>query len=71
MNKDSAYEMLTNRMEQAVQNAEPAAKPKPVKEEPGIFENVMKSRAGRTFTTTLAREGAKFVLGMFGLGRRK
>ena len=71
MNKDSAYEMLTNRMEQAVQNAEPAAKPKPVKEEPGIFENVMKSRAGRTFTTTLAREGAQFVLGMFGLGRRK
>lgn len=27
--------------------------------------------AGRTFTTTLAREGAKFVLGMFGLGGRR
>jgi len=32
---------------------------------------VMKSRAGRTFTTTLAREGAKFVLGMFGLKMRR
>ena len=27
----------------------------------GMFEQVMKSRVGRTFTTTLAREGAKFV----------
>ena len=41
------------------------------KEEPGMFEQVMKSRAGRTFTTTLAREGAKFVLGMFGLKMRR
>jgi DNA helicase HerA-like ATPase len=68
MNKDSAYEMLTSRMEQAVQEAAPAEKSRPVKEEPGMFENVMKSRTGRTFTNTLAREGAKFVLGMFGLG---
>ncbi|KIA89303.1 helicase HerA-like domain-containing protein [Kaistella jeonii] len=71
MNKDSAYEMLTSRMEQAVENAAPTVKSRPVKEEPGVFESVMKSRAGRTFTTTLAREGAKFVLGMFGLGGRK
>ncbi|MBF8457592.1 DUF853 family protein [Kaistella sp. G5-32] len=71
MNKDSAYEMLTSRMEQAVQNAAPTVKTKAVKEEPGVFESVMKSSAGRTFTTTLAREGAKFVLGMFGLGGRK
>ncbi|MCQ4035704.1 helicase HerA-like domain-containing protein [Kaistella montana] len=71
VNKDSAYEMLASRMEQAVQNAEPTLKSRPVKEEPGVFESVMKSRAGRTFTTTLAREGAKFVLGMLGLGGRK
>ena len=71
LDKDSAYEMLTSRMEQAVQNAAPTQKSRPVKEEPGMFESVMKSRAGRTFTTTLAREGAKFVLGMFGLGGRK
>ncbi|WP_226063460.1 helicase HerA-like domain-containing protein [Kaistella polysaccharea] len=71
VNKDSAYEMLTSRMEQAVQESPVTVKSRPVKEEPGVFENVMKSRAGRTFTTTLAREGAKFVLGMFGLGGRK
>lgn len=71
LHKDSAYEMLTNRMEQAAEAAPATQKTKPVKEEPGVFENVMKSRAGRTFTTTLAREGAKFVLGMFGLKSRR
>ncbi len=71
MNKDSAFEMLTRRMEQAVEQAPATQKTKPVREEPGMFESVMNSRAGRTFTTTLAREGAKFVLGMFGLGGRK
>lgn len=71
LNKDSAYEMLTSRMEQAVKEAPTTVKTKPVKEEPGVFESVMESRAGRTFTTTLAREGAKFVLGMLGLGGRK
>lgn len=71
VNKDSAYEMLTSRMEQAVQNAEPTQKSKPVKEEPGMFESVMKSSAGRTFTNTLMREGAKAILGMFGLKKRR
>lgn len=70
VDKDSAYEMLTSRMEQAVKEAAPEVKStaKQPKEEPGVLESVMNSRAGRTFTTTLAREGAKFVLGMFGLG---
>lgn len=71
MNKDSAYEMLTSRMERAAQDLPANKNSKPVKEEPGMFETVMKSRAGRTFTATLARESAKFVLGMFGLGGRR
>lgn len=71
VNKDSAYEMLTSRMEQAVQNAPANMKTKPVKEEPSVFEQVLKSSAGRTFTNTLMREGAKAVLGMFGLGGRR
>ena len=71
MNKDSAFEMLAKRMENAVQNAPPTQTSRTVKQEPGVFETVLKSRAGRTFTTTLAREGAKFVLGMFGLGGRR
>jgi len=71
INRDSAYEMLTSRMEQAVQNAAPQQKAKPVKEEPGMFEQVMKSSAGRTFTNTLMREGARAILGMFGLKKRR
>ena len=71
VNKDSAYEMLANRMEQAVQNTSTTQKSRPVKEEPGMFEQVLKSSAGRTFANTLMREGAKAILGMFGLGGRK
>lgn len=70
VNRDSAYEMLTSRMEQAVQNAAPEHKVKPVKEQPGVFEQVLKSSAGRTFTNTLMREGARAILGMFGLKKR-
>jgi hypothetical protein len=36
-----------------------------------MFEQVMKSSAGRTFANTLMREGAKAVLGMLGLGTRR
>lgn len=71
VNRDSAYEILTSRMEQAVQNAAPQQKVKPVKEEPGMFEQVLKSSAGRTFTNTLMREGARAILGMFGLKKRR
>lgn len=72
VDKDSAYEMLTNRMEQAVETAKTTDRPtKPVKEEPGMFQQVLSSKAGRTFTNTLMREGAKAILGMFGLGGRR
>lgn len=72
VDKESALEILTARMEKAVDAPEYASTPKKqIKEEPGVLESVMKSRAGRTFTTTLAREGAKFVLGMLGLGGRR
>ncbi|MPL56841.1 hypothetical protein SDC9_02332 [bioreactor metagenome] len=75
VDKESAYEILAKRMEQAAEIEKEVAQEKstarqPI-EEPGMFEQVMKSRAGRTFTTTLAREGAKFVLGMFGLKMRR
>lgn len=71
----SAYEILNQRMQAASQSA-PAQTPKPTparapKEEPGALESVLNSKMGRTFTTTLAREGAKFVLGMLGLGNRR
>ncbi|SDL51712.1 helicase HerA-like domain-containing protein [Chryseobacterium taihuense] len=71
VDRESAYEILAKRMEQAVENSSPAQKTKPVKEEPGMFEKVLNSRQGRTFTNTLLREGAKAILGMLGLGARK
>jgi len=71
LDSESAYEILVKRMEQAVENSVPAQKTKPVKEEPGMFEQVLNSRQGRTFTNTLLREGAKALLGMLGLGGRK
>lgn len=71
VNKDSAYEMLTSRMEQAVQNAQPERKVRPTKAEPGMFESVMKSPAGRTFTTMIVREATNAFLGMIGLKKKR
>ncbi len=76
VDRESAREMLTQRMEQAaatIPNAPAkAAKASPVpKEQPSAMENVLNSKLGRTFTTTIAREGAKFVLGMLGIGGRR
>jgi len=73
IDNESAYEILVKRMEQASQDAEATGsrKTKPVKEEPGMFEQILQSKAGRTFTSTLMREGAKAILGMLGLGGRR
>ena len=75
IDKESAYEILTKRMETAAAAEQEVKQEKSTarqpKEEQGMFEQVLKSRAGRTFTNTLAREGAKFVLGMFGLKMRR
>ena len=71
LNKESAFEILNARMSQAVETAAPTQKTKPVKEEPGMFEQVLESKAGKTFTSTLMREGAKALLGMLGLGGRR
>lgn len=71
LNKESAFEILNARMSQAVETAAPMRKTKHVKQEPGMFEQVLESRAGKTFTTTLMREGAKALLGMLGLGGRR
>lgn len=72
INKESAYELLSKRMEN--QTASPAEKTKTnspkTKEEPSIFEQIMKSSAGKTFTNTLMREGAKVIFGMLGLKKK-
>ena len=74
IDKESAYEILNKRIEEHTQTVIPTptrgrtAQPK---EEPGMFEQVIQSRAGKTFMTTLAREGAKFILGMFSMKKRR
>jgi len=74
IDKESAYEILNKRIEEHTQTEIPpitkgrTAQPK---EEAGMLEQVMESRAGKTFMTTLAREGAKFILGMFSLKKRR
>ena len=70
VNKDSAYEMLTSRMEQAVQDAAPTMKKSVTKEQPNVFQEVIGSRAGKTFMNTFARELGKFALGMI-TGKRR
>lgn len=81
VDKVSAYEMLTHRMEEAAQQQVPPTYNTPTqrtvnqrtssKQEASVFEQILNSRQGRTFTNTLAREGAKSILGMLGLGGRK
>ncbi|MBV6879295.1 helicase HerA-like domain-containing protein [Epilithonimonas ginsengisoli] len=74
IDKESAYEILNKRIEEHTQIVIPTptrgrtAQPK---EEVGMFEQVIQSRAGKTFMTTLAREGAKFILGMFSMKKRR
>lgn len=70
VDKESAYEILTQRMEAAAEEA-PEEDKKPTKEEPGMIETVLKSPMARTFGNTLMREGAKALLGMLGLKRRR
>ena len=70
VNKDSAYEMLTTRMDQAVADVAPEIKKSVTKEEPSVFQEVIGSRAGKTFMNTFARELGKFALGMI-TGKRR
>ena len=70
VNKDSAYEMLMSRMEQAVEQSAPTMKKTVTKEQPNVFQEVIGSRAGKTFMNTFARELGKFALGMI-TGRKR
>lgn len=68
IDRESAYELLSSRMSNEPEKTPETKRTKPEK---GIFEEVLTSRMGRTFTNTLAREGANIVLGMLGLKRRR
>lgn len=73
VDKESAYEMLAERMQQAVSTPQQTEQKsqKPVKEEPSMFETVMKSSAGRQLQRSLIREGTNILFGMLGLKKRR
>lgn len=74
IDKESAYEILIGRMNNTneIPTEQPTTNRRNLpKEEPTMLEQVMKSSAARSFTNTLMREGAKAILGMLGLKRRR
>ena len=68
INRESAYEILTGKVETTYGSEvqKPAQK-----EEPGIFEKVLKSPVAKQVGSTLARELTRGLLGILGLGGRK
>ncbi len=68
INRESAYEILTSKVETTYGSEvqKPAQK-----EEPGIFEKVLKSPVAKQVGSTLARELTRGLLGILGLGGRK
>ena len=71
INRESAYEILTNKIAGATGGSVPSASGKPAKEEPGMMEKVLKSSVAKQVGTTLVRELTRGLLGALGLGGRK
>lgn len=74
IDKESAYEILTKRMQNEIdRNEDKASQPiqttehKSSKEESSMFETLLKNPMVKTFGNTLMREGAKAIMGMLGL----
>ena len=63
---DSAYEMLTHKLEDAAQKTEEKQDKKPGKAEPGFFDNPLVKQVGRTAASVITRG----LLGALGLGGR-
>ncbi len=75
IDSQSAYEMLTAKMqeaakEEAAQEEEKTPKTKGGKEEKGFFENLMDSTITRQIGRTVAKEVTRGLMGVLGLGGR-
>jgi uncharacterized protein len=70
INRESAYEVLTKKIEGGVP-VSPAAAARKEKEEPGMFEKVLKSPVAKQVGTTLVRELTRGLLGVLGIGGKK
>lgn len=77
IDRESAYEILMKRindnenLEDEVKIPSPKTSSKAPKEEPSIFESILKSPIAQTFGKTLMREGAKVIMGMLGGKKRR
>jgi uncharacterized protein len=72
INRESAYEILTKKIEGTYgEEAPQSPSGKPMKQEPGMFEKVLKSPVARQVGSTLVRELTRGLLGALGLGGRK
>jgi uncharacterized protein len=70
INRESAYEVLVQKIERGVP-VSPAAAERQAKEEPGMFEKALKSPVAKQVFNTVIREGMRGLLGAFGIGGRK
>nr|WP_199162787.1 helicase HerA-like domain-containing protein [Elizabethkingia sp. ASV34] len=73
INRESAYEILSNRMNQVVQNQQqaPSSNGRQSKPEPGMFDQVLKSPLAKSVGNTIVREGMNMLFGMLGLKKRR
>jgi uncharacterized protein len=74
INRESAYEILTGKIETAAgqtQPTAPASPPPPKKEEPSFVEKALKNPAVRQMGNTILREVTRGILGAFGLGGKR
>ncbi len=79
INRESAYEILSKRMDTAAgaQAGNPDSTPpkttasKTPKEEPSAFEKIMNSPFVRDMGRTIVREGSKMLFGALGVSKRK
>jgi len=72
VDRQSAYEMLSNRAEASAPEVspKPAASKKAAKPEPTMLEKVVESKIGREIGRTVTREITRGLLGVFGIKRR-
>jgi uncharacterized protein len=72
INRESAYEVLSKKIEGSNGGGGSSSSGgKQAKEEPGMFEKVLKSPVAKQVGTTLVRELTRGLLGVLGLGGRK
>ena len=71
INRESAFEMLTAKLEQASAEQPQQQSGKPAKEEPSFVEKAMKNPFVKTAGNTIMRELTRGLLGALGLGGKK